>query len=95
MMLNMELKVFCRVILECIKTALDEKLREEQAGVSSWSELYGPNSDTEQSIEWQSSLYINFIDLEKAFGSISTKSLEVVVALWDTCQDSYLHQSSL
>ena len=32
MLLSMASKVFCRVILERIKTALDEKLREEQAG---------------------------------------------------------------
>ena len=32
MLLNMASKVFCRVILERIKGALDEKLREEQAG---------------------------------------------------------------
>lgn len=32
MMLNIVSKVFCRVILERIKTALDEKFREEQVG---------------------------------------------------------------
>ena len=32
MLLNMASKVFCRVMLERIKTALDEKQREEQAG---------------------------------------------------------------
>ena len=32
MLLNMASKVFCSVILEHIKTALDGKLREEQAG---------------------------------------------------------------
>ena len=32
MLLNMASKVFCRVILERIKTALDGKLRQEQAG---------------------------------------------------------------
>lgn len=32
MLLNMASKVFCRVILERIKIALDEKLREKQAG---------------------------------------------------------------
>ena len=32
MLLNMASKVFCRVILERVKTALDKKLRDEQAG---------------------------------------------------------------
>ena len=33
MLLNMASKVFCRVVLERIKTALDKKLRDEQVGV--------------------------------------------------------------
>ena len=46
MLLNVASNVFSRVILERIKTALDEKLREEQAGFRAESELYGPDSDT-------------------------------------------------
>ena len=46
MLLNMASKVFSRVILERIKTALDDRLREEQAGFRAESELYGPDSDT-------------------------------------------------
>jgi len=38
-LLNMSRKVFCRMILGRIKIALDEKLREEQAGF----ELVGVN----------------------------------------------------
>ena len=34
----------------------------------------------EQSIEWQSSLYINFIDFEKAFDSVSREVLWLL--LW-------------
>ena len=75
MLLNMASKVFCRVILERIKIALDEKLREEQAGFragrSCTEQIATLRIIIEQSIEWQSSLYINFIDFEKAFDSIS------------------------
>ena len=75
MLLSMASKVFCRVILERIKTALDEKLREEQAGFwagrSCMDQIATLRIIVEQSIEWQSSLYINFIDFEKAFDSIS------------------------
>ena len=64
-------KVVCRVILERIKFALDEKLREEQAGFldgrSCMDQIETLPIIVEQSIEWQSSLYINFIDFEKAF----------------------------
>ena len=79
MLLNMASKVFCRVILERIKTALDGKLREEQAGFqdgrSCTDEIATLRIIVEQSIEWQSSLYINFIDFEKAFDSISREVL--------------------
>ena len=72
MLLNMASKVFCRVILERIKIALDEKLREEQAGFragrSCTDQIATLRIIIEQSIEWQSSLYINFIDFEKALG---------------------------
>ena len=75
MLLNMASKVFCRVILERIKIALDEKLREEQAGFRAGrnctDQIATLRTIIEQSTEWQSSLYINFIDFEKAFDSIS------------------------
>ena len=79
MLLNMASKVFCRVILERIKITLDEKLREEQvgfrAGGSCTDQIATQQIIVEQSIEWQSSLYINFIDFEKAFDSISREVL--------------------
>ena len=79
MLLNMPSKVFCRVILECIKIMLDEKLREEQVG----KRVGQPCTDqiatmqiiVEQSIKGQSSWYINFIDFEKAFDSTSREVL--------------------
>ena len=68
MLLNMASKVFCRVFLERIKITLDEKLREEQAGFwagrSCTDQITTLRIIVEQSLEWQSSLYINFIDFE-------------------------------
>ena len=79
MLLNMASKVFCRVISERIKAALDEKLREKQAGFrddrNCTDQIATLRIIVEQSIEWQSSLYINFIDFEKAFDSISREVL--------------------
>ena len=79
MLLTVASKVFFRVILERIKIAQDEKLREEQAGFragrSCTDEIATLGIIVEQSIEWQSSLYINFIDFEKAFDSISREVL--------------------
>ena len=67
------------MILERIKIALDGKLREEQAGFragrSCTDQIATLRIIVEQSIEWQSSLYINFIDFEKAFDSISREVL--------------------
>ena len=79
MSLNMASKVFCRVILERIKIALDAKLREEQAGFragrSCTDQIATMRIIVEQSIEWQSSLYINFIDFEQAFYTIGREVL--------------------
>ena len=79
MLLNMASEVFCRVILERIKTAPVEKLREEQAefraGRSCTDQTATLSIIAEESIEWQSSLYINFTDFEKAFDSISREVL--------------------
>ena len=62
---------FCPVV--CVE-ALDKKLREEQAGFrkikSCTDHIATLRIITEQLIEWQSSLYINFTDYEKAFDNV-------------------------
>ena len=67
------------MILERMKTALDEKLRGEQAGFragrSCTDQIATLRIIVEQSIECQSSLYIKFIDFEKAFHIISSDVL--------------------
>ena len=72
-------KVFNRIILERIKGAVDEKLREEQAGFrknrSTIDQIATLRIIIEQSIEWKSSLIVNFIDYEKAFDSVDRKTL--------------------
>ena len=79
MLLNMASKLFCRVILERIKIVLDAKLRVEQAGFragrSCTDQIATLRIIVEQSIEWQSSLYINFIDFEQAFYTIGREVL--------------------
>ena len=63
------------LILERIKMALDKELWEEQAGFwtgrSCTDQIATLRIIVEQSIEWQSPLYINVIDFEKTFGSVS------------------------
>ena len=79
MLLNMASKVFCRVMLERIMTALDGKRREEQTGFRAGRSCTNQTATlriiVQRSMDWQSSLYINFIDFEKAIDSISREVL--------------------
>jgi len=67
-------KVFCRIILEMLKHALDHKLRCEQAGFrkhkSCTDQIASLRIIIEQSTEWETPLYMNFTDFEKAFDSV-------------------------
>ncbi|GFS00155.1 reverse transcriptase SR3-left [Elysia marginata] len=72
-------KVFNRVILVRLKVALDEKLREEQAGFrkgkSCADQIATFRIIAKQPLEWNSSLYVKFADFEKAFDSVDRESL--------------------
>ena len=65
-LLSITSKVFSRIILQDITTALDKLLRQEQAVL---------RQILEQSHEWNSSLYVVFMDFEKAFDSLHRPSL--------------------
>ncbi|VDP44518.1 unnamed protein product [Schistosoma curassoni] len=72
-------KVFNRVLLNRMKDTLDAQLRDQQAGFRK-DRLCTDQIATlwiivEQSVEWNSSLYINFIDYEKAFDSVDRRAL--------------------
>ena len=79
MLLSVPGKVFNRVILERLKDAMDPIMRDEQAGFrkgrSCTDQIAALRIIVEQSLEWNSSLYINFIDYEKAFDSVDRDSL--------------------
>ncbi|VDP62403.1 unnamed protein product [Schistosoma mattheei] len=72
-------KVFNRVLLNRMKGSVDAQLRDQQAGFrkdrSYTDQIPTPRIIVEQSIEWNSSLYINFIDYEKAFDSVDRTTL--------------------
>ena len=74
-LLSLPSKVLTRIMLERLRDAVDKKLRNEQAGSrkgrSCNDQITTLRIIIEQSIEWQSSLYLNFVDFEKAFDSIS------------------------
>ena len=73
-LLSLPSKIFTRIILERIRTAIDKKLREEQAGFrpgrSCVDQITTLRIIIEQSLEWQSPLFINFIDFKKAFDTV-------------------------
>ena len=62
-------KVLNRILLERMKEAVDSKLRDQQAGFrrnrSCADQIASLRIIVEQSLEWNSPLYINFIDYEK------------------------------
>ena len=71
MLLSVPGKVFNRVLLDRMKMAVDNRFRDEQAGFrkerSCTDQIATLKIIIEQSHEWNSSLYVNFIDFEKAF----------------------------
>ena len=80
-LLSVPSKIFCRIIIDRIRNGLDDKLRKEQAafrkGRGTSEQIFNLRTIIEQCMEWQSPLYVNFIDFKKAFDSI------VRTKLWD------------
>ena len=79
MLLSVPGKTFNRILLERIKKAVDPQLRDQQAGFrpnrSCLDQIATLRIIVEQSLEWNSPLYINFIDYEKAFDSVDRNTL--------------------
>ncbi|VDP20585.1 unnamed protein product [Schistosoma margrebowiei] len=71
-------KVFNRVLLNQMKDSVDAQLRDQQAGFrkdrSCTDRIATLRIIIEQSVEWNSSLYINFIDYGKAFDSVDRRT---------------------
>ena len=76
-------KIFCRILLMRMRTGIERVLREEQAGFragrSCNDQIFVLRTIVEQSLEWNSSLYINYIDFEKAFDSIHHPTLWTIL----------------
>ncbi|GFR77513.1 reverse transcriptase SR3-right [Elysia marginata] len=79
MLLSVPGKVLNRIILKRLKEAVDPLLRDQPAGFrknrSCADQIASLRIIVEQSLEWISSLYINFIDYEKAFDSVDSETL--------------------
>ena len=78
-LLSVPSKIFCRVILHRIKYSIEKTLREEQAGFregrSCTDQIFVLRTIIEQSLEWNSPVYVNFLDFEKAFDSVHHETL--------------------
>jgi hypothetical protein len=79
MLLSVTSKVLSRVILNRITSAVDPLLRSEQAGFrkgrSCTDQIFTLRQIIEQSNEWNTTTYANFIDFAKAFDSINRPAL--------------------
>ena len=79
MLLSVPGKVLNRILLERMKEAVDSKLRDQQVGFlrnrSCADQIASLRIIVEQSMEWNTPLYINFIDYEKAFDSVDRETL--------------------
>ena len=79
MLLSTPGKVFNRVLLERMKEAVGPKLKDQQAGFrrnrSCADQIASQLFIVEQSLEWNSPLYINFINYEKAFDSVDRETM--------------------
>ena len=72
-------KVINRIILNRKKDVIDPYLHDEQAGFrknrSCVDQIATLRIIVEQSIEWYSPLYTNFVDYEKAFNSVDRETI--------------------
>ena len=73
-LLSVVVKVLNRILLTRLLKAVDEKLREQQAGFrkdrSCTDQIAALRIIIEQSLDWNTSLFLNFVDFEKAFDSL-------------------------
>lgn len=68
-------KLFGSILIERSMSAVDEKIRPEQAGFrrrrGTIEQIFILRNIIEQSIEWQASQYVDFVHFQKAFDSLT------------------------
>lgn len=78
-LLSIPSKVFCRILLSRIESAVEQSLRQEQAGFRTGrgctDQIFALKNIIEQCVEWNAPLHINFIDFRKAFDSLHRDTL--------------------
>ena len=89
-LLSIPSKVFYKILLSRIDTAIDGKLRPEQAGFRKGKgcidQSFTLYNIIEQSLQWNAPLHVNFIDFKKAFDSVHRDSLSKIISSYDIPQ---------
>jgi hypothetical protein len=76
-------KVLSKILINRIQTGVDSSLRKEQAGFRTGrgtvNQIFILRNILEQVNEWNATLYVHFVDFEKAFDSIHRDSLWIIM----------------
>ena len=77
-------KILGRILINRIKDGTDRKLRKEQTGFrkgkGTSEQIFILRNILEQSVEWNTNLYLCFVDFEKAFDSVHRETLWKLMA---------------
>lgn len=85
-------KALSKILVNRIKAGSDHALRKEQAGF--WRgrgtvvQIFVLRNILEQANEWNATLYIHFVDFEKAFDSVHRDSLWITMKKYGIPQNS-------
>ena len=78
-------KIMGRMIIDRIRKGVERRLRKEEAGCrkgrGTTDQVFILRNIIEQANEWQATLYLNFIDFEKALDSIHRQRLWEIIHL--------------
>jgi len=112
-LLSIPSKILTRIILNRIQNTVEQRLRKEQAGFRKHRSCVDLINTLriilEQSIEWQSILYVTFIYFEKAFDSVKReimwltlqqygiprKIIQIIKKLYDGFKCKISHEEKL
>lgn len=83
-LLSIVAKILGKIIIDRIRDGVDCRLRKEQAGYrkgrGTTEHVFILRNIIEQVNEWQATLYLNFIDFEKAFDSVHRESMWIIMS---------------
>ena len=82
-LLSVVREMLYRIIIERMRSGVDDRLRKEEAGYrkgrGTTVQVFTLRNFIEQVNKWQATLYLNFIDFEMVFNSIHHESMRVIM----------------